>query len=431
MNILLIGSGGREHAFAWKLKKSPLCSKLFIAPGNAGTASCGTNLPVQPNDQEGIIEIIKRNDIRMVVIGPEDPLVNGLADRLNQDPALKNLHVVGPGAAGARLEGSKSFAKAFMEKHGIPTAGYRRFGKENLNEGLDYLRNHSLPVVLKADGLAAGKGVLICQSHDEAMTELEKMIQHDKFGKAGQEVVVEEFLQGIEVSVFIVTDGENFLLLPEAKDYKRIGEGDTGLNTGGMGAVSPVPFFTDKLKEKVIERIVIPSLRGLKSDGISYKGFIFFGLMICGDEPYVIEYNCRMGDPETQTVLPRIKNDLVEMFIAVTEGGMEKIVPEIESNAALTIVAVSGGYPGSFEAGKAIRGLEHPVAEGSFIFHGGTLQEGKEVKTAGGRVLAATSLGESISSAASKSLSVLDNIRFEGLAFRKDIGYEFRDARKS
>lgn len=425
MNILLIGSGGREHAFAWKLTKSSLCSQLFIAPGNAGTATLGINLPLQPNDTEGIIRAVRQHDIQMVVIGPEDPLVNGLADRLNEEPSLKGLHVIGPGASGAQLEGSKSFAKAFMKKYGIPTAAYQRFSKENLGDGLAYLRNHSLPVVLKADGLAAGKGVLICNSQEEAMAELEKMISHDKFGKAGQEVVVEEFLKGIEVSVFILTDGKDFLLLPEAKDYKRIGEGDTGLNTGGMGAVSPVPFFTEDLKKKIIDRIIQPTLQGLKSESIPYKGFIFFGLMICGGEPFVIEYNCRMGDPETQTVLPRIKNDLVEVFLAVSGGSVDKIKPDIENKSAVTVVAVSRGYPGSYDTGKSIRGLQQPLAEGSFIFQAGTLKEGEEVKTAGGRVLSATSLGANIPLAASGSIEVLNNLQFEGLTFRKDIGYEF------
>jgi phosphoribosylamine--glycine ligase len=402
-----------------------------MAPGNAGTAAFGTNLPVQSNDPAGIIHAIKEHDIRMVVIGPEDPLVNGLADKLNQDPSLKELHVIGPGTTGAQLEGSKSFAKAFMKKYSIPTAAYQRFSKQNLKDGLEYLRHHSLPVVLKADGLAAGKGVLICTSHEEAMDELEKMISHDKFGKAGQEVVVEEFLQGIEVSVFILTDGEDFFLLPEAKDYKRIGEGDTGLNTGGMGAVSPVPFFTEDLKKKIIDRIIKPTLQGLKSENIRYKGFIFFGLMISGEEPFVIEYNCRMGDPETQTVLPRIKNDLVELFLAVSSGSVNKITPEIEPKAAVTIVAVSHGYPGAYEMGKPIHGLQQPLAAESFIFQAGTLPEGGEVKTAGGRVLAATSLGESISRAASRSISVLNKLQFEGLTFRRDIGYEFIDSGKS
>jgi phosphoribosylamine--glycine ligase len=431
MNILIIGSGGREHAFAWKLANSSLCSRLFMAPGNAGTAALGTNLPIQSNDPAGIIHAIKENDIRMVVIGPEDPLVNGLTDKLIQDPSLKELHVIGPGASGARLEGSKSFAKAFMKKYGIPTAAYQRFSKENLKEGFEYLHKHSLPVVLKADGLAAGKGVLICDSHEEAVAELEKMISQDKFGKAGQEVVVEEFLKGIEVSVFILTDGNDFLLLPEAKDYKRIGEGDTGLNTGGMGAVSPVPFFTEDLKKKIVDRIIIPTLHGLKSENIPYKGFIFFGLMISGGEPFVIEYNCRMGDPETQTVLPRIKNDLVELFLAVSEGRVKQITSETENKSAVTIVAVSRGYPGSYEIGKPIHGLQQPLPADSFIFQAGTVPAAGEVKTAGGRVLAATSLGESISMAASRSISVLTNLQFEGLTFRKDIGYEFMDTGKS
>lgn len=426
MNILLIGSGGREHALAWKLKQSPLCSRLFIAPGNAGTASCGTNLSVKANDIPGILDVIGAHQINMVVIGPEEPLVLGLADQIRNDPRFKGVHVIGPGSAGAQLEGSKAFAKAFMQKHGIPTAIYRRFSSADFEEGIDYIKKHSLPIVLKADGLAAGKGVLICKSHVEAVAEFELMLRNEKFGKAGNVVVVEEFLTGIEISVFVLTDGINQFQLPEAKDYKRIGEGDTGLNTGGMGAVSPVPFFDEELRKKVTDRIILPTIQGLQKDGIPYKGFIFFGLMICGGEPYLIEYNTRMGDPETEAVMPRLKNDLVSLFVAADEGRLDEMQPEIDGRSTAAIVAVSKGYPGNYETGMVILGLEDVSEEESLVFHAGTGIDAEEVLTSGGRVLAVTSYGADIPAAAEKSIASLEKLYFEGMRYRSDIGYEFR-----
>jgi phosphoribosylamine--glycine ligase len=427
MNILLIGSGGREHALAWKLKQSSKCSALYVAPGNAGTASIAANVALKATDTPGIKKFITDHQIRMVVVGPEEPLVNGLADAIRKDAAFSGIHVIGPGIAGAQLEGSKSFSKAFMQKHGIPTASYRRFDADTYEEGLACLASHSLPIVLKADGLAAGKGVLICQSHEEARDAFRSMIRDQKFGTAGNQVVVEEFLTGIEISIFILTDGKDFVLLPEAKDYKRIGEGDTGLNTGGMGAVSPVPFFTNDLRKKVTDRIILPTLKGLQADNIPYKGFIFFGLMINREgDPYVIEYNCRLGDPETEAVLPRLRTDLVELFLATDEGRLREVRAEIDPRSTAAVVAVSGGYPGDYSTGKTIRGLDVTLPSESLLFHAGTRTEKEAVLTSGGRVLVLTSYGDSIPAAAQRSVRALQDIHFDGMKYRSDIGYEFK-----
>ena len=425
MNILLIGSGGREHAFAWKLSQSKLCNKLFIAPGNAGTALCGTNLPVAVNDFELLASACTANNVDMILVGPEEPLVKGIYDFFKNNKTTKHIAVIGPSKAAAQLEGSKAFAKAFMKRHNIPTAAYGEFTAENYAAGVEYLKGHSLPVVLKADGLAAGKGVLICQSNLEALSEFELMLHQLKFGDAGKKVVVEEFLNGIELSVFVLTDGENYLLLPEAKDYKRIGEGDTGLNTGGMGAVSPLPFVDEYFLQKVKETIIEPTIAGLKKDQLEYKGFIFFGLMNDNGEPKVIEYNCRMGDPETEVVIPRIKNDLVELLTATTQQKLHEITIETDSRSVAAVVAVSGGYPGDFKTGLPVLGLDNEVFQSSLMFHSATKIKKDEVVTTGGRVLVVTSFGNTISEAAEHSNYMLEQLYFEGIYFRSDIGYEF------
>ncbi|MEO8769429.1 MAG: phosphoribosylamine--glycine ligase [Ferruginibacter sp.] len=425
MNILIVGAGGREHTLAWKLKQSPLCNDLFIAPGNAGTALCGTNLPIETGDFAGLRNAVKKNKIELIIIGPEEPLVNGIADYFAMHEDTKHVNLIGPSKHASQLEGSKAFAKSFMEHHKIPTAKYVGFTIENYLEGTEYIRKHALPVVLKADGLAAGKGVLICQSHIEALAEFELMIMRSKFGEAGKKVIVEEFLQGIEISVFALTDGVNYILLPEAKDYKRVGDGDKGLNTGGMGAVSPIPFFDAALQEKVKRTIIEPTVEGLKKDDMNYKGFIFFGLMISGTDPYVIEYNCRLGDPETEVVIPRIKNDLVEIFTAVGNQKLNEINIDIDERAAATIVAVSGGYPGEFIKGKVITGLDHDPIEDSLVFHSGTIKEEEKILTNGGRVLAVTAFGADIREASEVGLYMLEQLYFEDMNFRNDIGYEF------
>ena len=425
MNILLIGSGGREHTLAWKLMQSPLCSNLFIAPGNAGTALCGTNLPIAVSDFENMATACTVNAIDMILVGPEEPLVKGIYDFFKNKPELKNIKVIGPSKAAAQLEGSKAFAKAFMQRHNIPTAAYGEFTADKYLEGVAYIKKQSLPVVLKADGLAAGKGVLICQNHLEACSEFELMLLRSKFGEAGKKVVIEEFLKGIELSIFVLTDGENYVLLPEAKDYKRVGEADAGLNTGGMGAVSPLPFVTQEFLQKVKQKIIEPTIAGLKKDKLDYKGFIFLGLMNDEGEPKVIEYNCRLGDPETEVVIPRIKNDLVELLVATAEQRLNEITIETDERAVATVVAVSGGYPGDYEKGKVILGLNDLVLEDCIIFHSGTIKEGDEIVTNGGRVLAVTSFGANITEAVEQSNYMLEQLHFEEMYYRSDIGFEF------
>lgn len=420
MNFLLLGSGGREHALAWKLIQSNLCTQLFIAPGNAGTAQCGTNVSLSLNDFEGIKEFCAGNSVNMIIVGPEEPLVNGIADFFEGSP----IAVIGPSQQGALLEGSKAFAKQFMQRHNIPTAKYREFNADNYPDGVSYLQNHELPIVIKADGLAAGKGVVICQYAGEAIAEFELMIQQSKFGDASKTVVVEEFLNGIELSVFVLTDGKNYVLLPFAKDYKRIGEGDTGSNTGGMGAVSPPPFADAAFMQKVEERVIKPTIKGLQQENINYKGFVFFGLIKVDNEPFVIEYNCRLGDPETEVVIPRLKNDLAALFIAAANQKLDTITIEQDPRTACTIMAVSSGYPGSYEKDKKINGLAAP-GEDYIIFHAGTREVDNEVFSNGGRVLCVTAFGNSVQDAIRKSKSVMEKIYFDGMYYRKDIGYEF------
>ena len=425
MRILLLGSGGREHAIALKLTQSPLCEKLFIAPGNAGTSQCGTNLTFGFNDFDAIKKACIDEKIDMVMVGPEEPLVNGITDFLMSSPALKNIAVIGPGKNSAQLEGSKAFAKAFMERHNIPTAAYKEFTLANYQEGIKYIQNHSLPIVMKADGLAAGKGVVICNNHLEAVAEFELMIQRAKFGEAGKKVVIEQFLRGVEMSVFVLTDGKNYVVLPEAKDYKRIGEGDKGPNTGGMGAVSPVPFANESLMKKIEERVIIPTINGLQKEGLDYRGFIFLGFMIENDEPYMIEYNCRMGDPETEVVMPRLKNDLVELFQAVAEQKLDTIKIETDERTVCTVVAVSGGYPGDYKKGYEIHGLQDINPADSVVYHMGTIIKDGKVVTNGGRVFCVTSYGRSIYDAVAISKEEMEKITFTGMEYRSDIGYEF------
>lgn len=427
MNILLLGSGGREHALAWKINQSQHCQQLYIAPGNPGTATVGVNVALSLSDFAAIGSFCLDKKIEMIVVGPEDPLVNGIYDHFQQDPALSSIGVVGPSAAAAQLEGSKAFAKAFMGRQGIPTAAYREFTKENYEEGVAYLKQHALPVVLKADGLAAGKGVVIAQSHEEALSVFEDMILAARFGAASAKVVVEQFLTGVELSVFVLTDGKEYVLLPEAKDYKRIREGDTGPNTGGMGAVSPVPFADEAFMRKVTAKVIEPTVQGLHKEGLVYHGFVFFGLINVGGEPYVIEYNCRMGDPETEVVMPRLKSDLVELFLAMKEGRLSEVNIEQDHRAACTVVLVSGGYPGDFEKGKPVTGLETMASSQTLPFYAGITQKGDMLLTSGGRVAAITSYGDDIAAAVDRSLKAIDGIRFEKMAYRSDIGYEFRN----
>lgn len=422
MNILLLGSGGREHAFARQLSSSPLCKKLYIAPGNAGTALVGENIAIGVTDFPQIKQFCLDKKIEMVVVGPEEPLVKGIFEFFLEDEELSSILVVGPSLKGALLEGSKDFAKAFMERHHIPTARYASFTKETIEEGLSFLETMQAPYVLKADGLAAGKGVVILDNLQEAKAELKRMLLEEKFGKASQRVVIEEFLKGIELSCFVLTDGEHFKILPTAKDYKRIGEGDTGLNTGGMGAVSPVPFADKSFMEKVLERIIIPTLKGLKIECVTYRGFIFIGLIKVGDDPFVIEYNVRMGDPETEVVLPRIQTDLVELLKATAEGNLNKINLSIDPRSATTVVAVSGGYPEEYQKGKVISGLDNETE--SIVFHAGTSEKDGKIITNGGRVLAVTSLDNNFKEALKKSYRELEKIHFENIYFRKDIGFD-------
>jgi phosphoribosylamine--glycine ligase len=421
MNVLLLGSGGREHALAWKLNQCKNLSKLFIAPGNAGTDPLGYNIDINPNDFAAVKKLALEQNIEMVIVGPEEPLVRGIKDFFLNDTDLARIPVIGPSKEGAMLEGSKDFAKAFMKRHKIPTAGYFSVTAANLNDGIAFLRQMNAPYVLKADGLAAGKGVLILNDLAEAEAELKAMIE-GKFGQASATVVIEEFLSGIELSVFVLTDGNSYLILPEAKDYKRIGEGDTGLNTGGMGAVSPVPFADKTFMTKVENRIIRPTVEGLKKDDILYKGFIFFGLINVGGEPFVIEYNARMGDPETEVVIPRIKNDILTLFEAVATGTLKKHTIEIDPQVVTTVMMVSGGYPGDYEKGFPISGIDR--TKGSIVFHAGTTLKDGKVVTNGGRVLAVSSYGRTKDEALEHSYRNAEQIHYEGKYFRTDIGFD-------
>jgi len=425
MNILIIGGGGREHALAFKIKQSPLCENLYIAPGNAGTASVGTNIAIGINDFESLSSFCINNFIGLVIVGPEEPLVNGIFDYFVNRQATSHIKIIGPSKQASKLEGSKSFAKEFMSRHHIPTAAYKEFNELNYAAGVEYIKNHTLPIVIKADGLAAGKGVLICNNHIEALAEFELMILRSKFGEAGKKVVVEAFLPGIELSIFALTDGKEYVLLPEAKDYKRIGRGDTGPNTGGMGALSPVPFADEAFLLKIKEKIVKPTIAGLQKENLAYIGVVFIGIIKVGDEPFVIEYNCRLGDPETEVVVPRIKNDLVDVFMAAATGRLNEIIIETILQTAVTVVAVSGGYPNAHETGKAITGLQEASLPGTIIFHSGTRQDGDNVLTNGGRVLAVTSFGDNITEASEQSIYQLEHIFFEEIYYRDDIGFEF------
>lgn len=422
-NILLLGSGGRENAFAWKFSQSKYCNQLFIAPGNAGTNQYGTNVALSITDFSAIKEFCLSHEIGLVLPGGEDALVAGIYDFFQKDTQLQSIIVAGPSQQGAQLEGSKAFAKQFMQRHQIPTAAYREFDNATFDQGIAYLKQHPLPVVIKADGLAAGKGVIIAQTTEEALDSFSKMIRDAQFGDAGKKVVVEEFLTGIELSVFILTDGTNWVLLPEAKDYKRIGEGDTGLNTGGMGAISPVPFADANFMSKVREQIAKPTIEGLKSEQIVYKGFVFLGLINVNGNPFVIEYNCRMGDPETEVVMPRLKNDLVELIDAMWNERLDEITIQSDERAAATVMLVSGGYPNDYLKGKKMSGLQQ--VNDSILFHAGTLANNQEVLTNGGRVIAISSLAPTLKEALEMSYRNADRVDFDNKYFRKDIGYEF------
>ena len=424
MTILLLGSGGREHAFAWKMIQSPLCDTLFVAPGNAGTAAIANNININPTDFPAIKDFVLKEKVEMVVVGPEDPLVKGIYDFFLNDTSLKDIPVIGPSTIGAQLEGSKEFAKEFLFRHNIPTAAYDSFTAETVEQGCQFLETLQPPYVLKADGLAAGKGVLIIQDLVEAKEELRNMLVHQKFGSASAKVVIEEFLDGIELSCFVLTDGKSYKILPTAKDYKRIGEGDTGLNTGGMGAVSPVPYVDAVLMEKIETRIVKPTIDGFQKDGIPYKGFVFIGLINVKGEPIVIEYNVRMGDPETEVVIPRLKTDLVELFLAVANEKLDQIALEVDERSATTIMVVSGGYPEEFEKGKVITGLENITD--SIVFHAGTKLENNQVLSNGGRVLTVTSYGDNFEEAIKKSYQNIAKLQFDKMYFRRDIGNDLK-----
>ena len=422
MRVLLLGSGGREHALAWKIAQSSILEELFIAPGNAGTKNHGKNVALDPLDFEGIKTFVLENQIDIVVVGPEDPLVNGIHDFFLANDEIKHVGVIGPQKEAAQLEGSKDYAKEFMKRHNIPTAKYETFTKDTLEAGYKFLASMNPPYVLKADGLAAGKGVLILDNLEDAKKELKYMLADAKFGDASSKVVIEQFLSGVELSVFVITDGDAYKILPEAKDYKRIGEGDAGLNTGGMGAVSPVPFADATFMDKIKNQIIIPTVKGLKKDNIPYKGFIFFGLINVKNEPYVIEYNCRMGDPETEVVIPRLKSDILDLFEGVASNTLSERDVQFEEKSAATVMMVSGGYPEAYEKGKQIFGLN--TATESLVFHAGTASDGPAVLTAGGRVLTATSYGKNLEVALQKSYNTLGKIEFEGAYFRKDIGFD-------
>ena len=423
MKILLLGSGGREHALAWKMQQSPLCTQLFIAPGNAGTAQCGSNVEISVNDFAGIDGFCKANEIDMLIVGPEEPLVRGIYDYFQREETWTGI-VIGPSQEAAQLEGSKAFSKRFMHRHNIPTAAYEEFDESTFQLGIQYIKQHSLPIVLKADGLAAGKGVVICNTTEEAIHAFEEMIIGKQFGEASSKVVIEQFLQGIEASVFVITDGNDYQIIGHAKDYKRIGEGDTGLNTGGMGCVSPVPFVDDVFMKKVEENIIRPTIDGLRKENLVYKGFVFFGLINVHNEPFLIEYNCRMGDPETEVVVPRLENDLIELLIAVDNGTLTDIIIQTDNRCCCTVMAVSEGYPGNYKKGIPIH-FNTYKSHGSLLFHAGTKAEGNEIVTNGGRVLTVSSYGDTIDEAVQQSLKVLEGIHYDGMYYRKDIGYEF------
>jgi len=423
MKILILGSGGREHAFAWKIAQSKLCTQLFVAPGNAGTSACATNVNIKVSDFEAIEKFCVDEKIDMVLPGSEEPLVKGIYDYFQSKDSLKNIPVIGPSMEGAKLEGSKAYAKSFMMRHNIPTAAYQEFDKNNLQQGINYLQNSSLPIVLKADGLAAGKGVVICETHEHAISELTEMIEAAKFGDASAKVVVEQFLKGIELSVFVLTDGNNYVILPTAKDYKRIGEGDKGLNTGGMGAISPVPFADESLMSKIIERVIEPTIKGLQQEKIVYKGFIYFGIIKVNNDPFVIEYNCRMGDPETEVVIPRIENDLVQLFLATANNTLEN-EELIESNkAGCTVVLASNGYPETFETGKVINDIE--LENDVIVFHAGTkLNDKGNTVSSGGRVMMLTALDTDLNKARELAIKKASEFFFENQYYRKDIGMD-------